>query len=358
MRDMFRSWYKKYFSDPQIIVLIIILLAGFLFIFFLGKYLTPVIAAIVIAYLLEGFVAYLEKVKIPRLIAVIFVFIFFMSCFLAVILILLPKLTREVAQLLQQLPEMIRSIQGEITALLQRYPEIVSESQVARLSDYLVQLASEYGRRLVTFSLSSFKSFVGIIVYMILVPILVFFFLKDKKAIIKWLTSYIPDNSGLAAQVWRDVNLQISKYVRGKLIEIVIVWVCTFVVFSAMGLEYSMLLSLLVGLSAIIPYIGAAVMYIPIILVAIFQWGLTAQFVYIVLAYSIIQLIDGNVLVPLLLGGVVNIHPIAIIVAILVFGGIWGVWGLFFAIPLATLVHVVIKVWFNQILDDDKSKEF
>jgi putative permease len=357
MRDMLRTWYKKYFSDPQIIVLILILLIGFLFIFFFGEYLAPVIAAIVIAYLLEGFVAYLEKIKIPRIFAVIFVFVFFMACFLAVILVLLPNLTREVAQLLQQLPEMIRGIQGEITALLQRYPDIVSESQVAQLSDYLVQLASEYGRRLVTFSLSSFKNFVGVIVYMILVPILVFFFLKDKNKIIGWVTSYVPDNSGLAAQVWKDVNRQISKYVRGKLIEIVIVWACTFVVFSAMGLQYSMLMSLLVGLSVIIPYIGAAVMYIPIIIVALFQWGLTAQFAYIILAYSIIQLIDGNVLAPLLLAGVVNIHPIAIIVAILVFGGIWGMWGLFFAIPLATLVHVVIKVWINQIIDGEATNK-
>jgi putative permease len=228
---------------------------------------------------------------------------------------------------------------------------------VAQLSDYLVQLASEYGRRLVTFSLSSFKNFVGVIVYMILVPILVFFFLKDKNKIIGWVTSYVPDNSGLAAQVWKDVNRQISKYVRGKLIEIVIVWACTFVVFSAMGLQYSMLMSLLVGLSVIIPYIGAAVMYIPIIIVALFQWGLTAQFAYIILAYSIIQLIDGNVLAPLLLAGVVNIHPIAIIVAILVFGGIWGMWGLFFAIPLATLVHVVIKVWINQIIDGEATNK-
>ncbi|HCW93248.1 AI-2E family transporter [Flexistipes sp.] len=356
MRDMFRQWYKKYFSDPQIIVLIVILLLGLLFVVFLGEYLAPVIAAVVIAYLLESFVVFFERMKVPRLMAVIFVFIFFMTCFLLIILILLPNLTREVMQLIQQLPAMIRSVQSEVTKLLQKYPDIISEGQIAQLSDYLVQLASEYGRKLLSYSLSSFRSFVGIIVYMILVPILVFFFLKDKNKIIGWFTSYLPHNSGLAAQVWKDVNVQISRYVRGKMIEVVLLWFGTYVVFSAMHLDFAMLLSVFVGLSCIIPYIGAAVLYVPIIIIALFQWGITSQFLYIIIAYSIIQLIDGNLLAPLLLAGVVHIHPIAIIVAILVFGGIWGVWGLFFAIPLATLIHVIIKVWINQIIEDDAHK--
>lgn len=353
MIKMIKHWYNKYFSDPQVVVLILILLVGFFFILLFGKFLAPVIAAIVIAYLLDGLVTVLNKIKIPRLLSVLIVFILFLACLFSVFFILLPNLINEVMQLFQQLPQMIRRIQKEIILLLQKYPDIVSEKQVAQLSDYLVSLASEYGRKLVTFSLSSVKSFISVVVYLVLVPILVFFFLKDKFLILNWFKKYIPDNAGLVYQVFRDVNSQISKYVRGKLIEIVIVWICSFIVFSAMKLDYSILLSFLVGLSTIIPYIGAAVTYIPIMLVAFFQWGLTSQFVYIVIAYSIIQLIDGNVLAPLLLAGVVNIHPVGIIVAILIFGGIWGVWGLFFAIPLATLAHVVIKVWINNILDSE-----
>lgn len=353
MFNMIRHWYNKYFSDPQIVVLISMLLLGFFFILLFGKYIAPVIAAIVIAYLLDGLVVFLEKIKVNRLLSVLVVFILFLTCLLCVFFILLPNLIGEVMQLFQQLPQMIRTIQKELILLLQKYPDIVSEKQVAQLSDYLVSLASEYGKKILTFSLSSVKSLIAVIIYLILVPILVFFFLKDKDLILKWFKKYIPDNSGLVYQVFRDVNSQISKYVRGKLIEILIVWICSFIVFSIMNFEYSMLLSFLVGLSTIIPYIGAAVTYIPIMLVAFFQWGITSQFLYIVIAYSIIQLIDGNVLAPLLLAGVVNIHPVAIIVAILIFGGIWGVWGLFFAIPLATLAHVVIKVWINNILDSE-----
>ncbi len=89
-------------------------------------------------------------------------------------------------------------------------------------------------------------------------------------------------------------------------------------------------------------------MFLPVALISYFQWGLESQFTYALIAYTIIQLLDGNLLAPLLLSGVVNLHPVAIIVAVLLFGGLWGIWGLFFAIPLATLVHVLLKTWLNR----------
>ena len=112
-----------------------------------------------------------------------------------------------------------------------------------------------------------------------------------------------------------------------------------------MGLHYAALLSLLVGLSVLIPYVGAAVVTIPVALVAFFQWGWTGDFFYLMLVYGIIQALDGNVLVPLLFSEAVNLHPVAIILAVLVFGGFWGLWGVFFAIPLATLIKALLQSW-------------
>jgi putative permease len=106
-----------------------------------------------------------------------------------------------------------------------------------------------------------------------------------------------------------------------------------------------MLLGVVVGLSVLVPYIGATVVTLPVAVIAYFQWGFTGDFGYIMLAYAVIQALDGNVLVPLLFSEVVNLHPIAIIVAVLVFGGLWGFWGVFFAIPLATLVQAVLSAW-------------
>jgi len=101
----------------------------------------------------------------------------------------------------------------------------------------------------------------------------------------------------------------------------------------------------LVGFSVIIPYAGAAVVTLPVLFVAYAQWGISSEFLYVLIAYSVIQFIDGNVLVPLLFSEIVNLHPVAIIVAVLFFGGLWGLWGVFFAIPLATLINAVINLW-------------
>jgi putative permease len=145
--------------------------------------------------------------------------------------------------------------------------------------------------------------------------------------------------------VWADVEAQIANYVRGKAGEILIVGAVSYITFISLGLDYSALLATMVGVSVLIPYIGAAVVTIPIAFVAYFQWGWGWDFGQVMIAYAIIQALDGNVLVPLLFSEALNLHPVAIIVAILVFGGLWGFWGIFFAIPLATVVQAVLKAW-------------
>ena len=124
-----------------------------------------------------------------------------------------------------------------------------------------------------------------------------------------------------------------------------LVGLITFVTFWCFDLRYSALLALLVGLSVLIPYIGAAAVTVPVVLVAFYQFGVSNEFWYVCVAYLVIQGLDGNVLVPYLFSEAVNLHPLAIIVAVVFFGGVWGFWGVFFAIPLATLVKAIINAW-------------
>jgi putative permease len=186
---------------------------------------------------------------------------------------------------------------------------------------------------------------VNFVVYLILVPLMSFFFLKDQERILHFLKGFLPENIGLASQVWQEVNQKIAKFIQGKIWEILIVWALSYLVFFFLGLRFAILLSFMVGMSVIIPYIGAITMTIPVALVAFFQWGLEAQFAYVLIAYFILQQFDGNLLAPLLLAGIVNLHPLAVIIGVLIFGGLWGFWGVLFAIPLATLVHAIIKAW-------------
>ena len=345
MNNAISAWFERHFSDPQVIGLAAVLAAGFAIIYLAGEMLAPVIASVVIAYLLEGLVGLLERRRVPRLVAVPVVFVVFMTVLFLVMFGLLPLLSRQATQLLQQLPTMIGRGQELLLALPLQYPDLFSERQVIDLIDQIRAEAVRIGQQIVEVSLASVLGLLTLLVYLILMPLMVFFFLKDKTAIIAWMTGFLPDDRRLAGQVWADVDVQIGNYVRGKFIEIVIVWGVTYVTFTLMGLQFSMLLGVLVGLSVVIPYVGAVTVTFPVAVIGYFQWGFSSDFAYVMAAYAIIQALDGNVLVPLLFSEVVNLHPIAIIVAVLVFGGLWGFWGIFFAIPLATLVQAVLKAW-------------
>ena len=198
---------------------------------------------------------------------------------------------------------------------------------------------------LLSVSLASVVDAFTLLVYLVVVPLLVFFLLKDKQDIIKWFCRFLPEDRGLAYRVWKEVDIKMGNYIRGKMLEILIVGIATFIPLKFMGLHYAATLSLFVGLSVIIPYVGAVAVTIPVALIAWFQWGPSSEFVYLMAAYLIVQALDGNLLVPLLFSEVVNMHPAAIIIAVLFFGGLWGVWGVFFAIPLATLIQAVINAW-------------
>ena len=343
--ESIRAWFQRHLADPQVMGLAVVLVAGFFIIFLTGEMLTPVIASIVIAYLLEGMVGVFERNGLPRLVAVLAVFLGFMAFMVFVTFALLPLLSRQATQLFQLLPEMLTSGQNALMQLPQRYPELFSEAQIRDLINNIRIEALSYGQHVVSLSVSSVVSIIAVAVYLILMPLMVFFFLKDKARIINWFVRFLPRDRRLLTQVWTEVDRQIGNYVRGKFIEILIVWVVTYLTFVIMGMRFSMLLGVLVGLSVLIPYIGAAAVTIPVAVLAYFQWGVSPEFWSLMVAYGIIQALDGNVLVPLLFSEVVNIHPVAIIVAVLVFGGLWGFWGVFFAIPLATLVQAVLKAW-------------
>lgn len=311
----------------------------------MGDMLAPVLASIVIAYLLEGVVAAFQRRGTPRLLAILVVYLAFLAFVTLLLFGLLPQLSRQVTQLFQQIPAMITKGQALLMQLPVYYPEFISQEQVTEIIGVIRQEIATFGQTVLSVSFASVVGIITVLVYLVLMPLLVFFFLKDKRLILNWVGGLMPRGRGLADTVWKDMDRQIANYVRGKFWEIVIVSAACFVTFTFMGLDYAILLAVLVGFSVIIPYIGAAVVTLPVIMIAWFQWGWGSDFAWLTVAYFIIQILDGNVLVPLLFSEAVNLHPVAIIVAILVFGGLWGFWGVFFAIPLATLVQAVIRAW-------------
>ncbi len=348
MIDVLKRWYTRNFANPQTVILALILIVGSVLVIVMSKYLMPILVSIVLAYLFEGPVAKLGRIGVNRTVAASLMTALFLAMILVIVLVLLPLLSAQLTDLFRELPGMFAKGQNLLSQLPQRYPDYVSDQQVQEVLAIVRGQISELGQQIVSVSLSSVVSIITFFVYLILLPLMLFFFLKDKHLILYWLSRFLPDDTELVHDVWAELNIKIASYVRGKFMEIAIVWVATYIGFALMGLNYAMLLSLLVGLSVIIPYVGATVVTIPVMLIAFFQFGGDPAFGYTLLIYGVIQFLDGNLLVPLLFSEVVNLHPVAIIVAVVFFGSLWGVWGVFFAIPLATLIQAVLNVWPSQ----------
>ncbi|MDO6708456.1 AI-2E family transporter [Photobacterium sp. 1_MG-2023] len=341
MLEMISRWYQRRFSDPHAVSLVAILLVGFITIYFFGNLIAPLLAAIVLAYLLEWPVMYLTRLRVPRTLAVTLVLLLFSGLMVMAVFGLIPVIWHQVTNLLSDVPSMFNDLQRYVSSLPERYPELVQPEQITTVMNSLREKVLGMGETALKGSVASLLSLATLAVYLILVPLLVFFLLKDKEEMMATLGRLLPRNRRLASKVGAEMNEQISNYIRGKVTEIIIVGIASYITFALLDLRYSLLLAVLVGFSVLIPYIGAAAVTVPVAMVGLFQWGLTPDFWWLLVAYGIIQALDGNVLVPVLFSEAVNLHPVAIIVSVLVFGGLWGFWGVFFAIPLATLVKAV-----------------
>jgi putative permease len=342
----FNEVLKRFLPNSQAVALAIILVVSFVLIYSLSNLLMPVFASIVLAYLLEGLVSKAEKAKLPRLAAVCLVFSVFMACLGFLMFFLMPIVSQQAVELIYHIPAIINRVQSEIMRLPETYPQLISESKIHEMMYAVQKELLTYGQNVLSVSAASVVGLVSALIYLFLVPMMVFFFLKDKHLLVNWFLQFMPEERNLTVRVWKEVDVQIGNYVRGKFAEVFILWAVSYVTFVTMDLNYAMLLAVLMGLQVIIPYVGATLVTFPVLSVAYFEWGSSDDnFMYMIIAYSIIQALDGVLLVPILFSEAVNLHAIAIIVAILFFGGLWGFWGVFFAIPLATVVKAVLTAW-------------
>jgi putative permease len=335
----------RYLSDEEAILFALLLIGFFVLIIWLGQPLAPVFTAVILAFIMQGGVERLVGLGLGKFWSVMVVFLSTILAFVGFLVGVVPALFQQAENFLSELPNLILTVQVQLENLAQRYPHYFNPEQISQLINQAGQQISGLGQWVLSFSLESLPGLIGLLIYLVLVPILVFFFLKDADLILGSIGKVLPDRRPIMAQVWVEMKAQVSNYVRGKFLEIVIVGIVSYLAFAFMDLRYAGLLALLVGLSVVVPYIGAAVVTIPVAAVAFVQWGWSNEFYWLLGVYALIQALDGNVLVPLLFSEVVNLHPVAIIVAVLLFGGIWGFWGVFFAIPLATLFKAVVSAW-------------
>ena len=334
MLDLIIQWYRRRFADPQAVALTVILLAGFGIIYFFSGILAPLLVAIVLAYLLEWPIHQMEKRGCSRKLAIMLILTLFIGVSVLVIFILAPTVWGQGRNLLLDMPNMFSRFNEFARELPNRFPALMDVGLMDMILDNARSKLLSVGDSVVKMSLASLVGLLALTIYLILVPLMVFFLLKDKEQLLRGFQRILPRNRSLAGKVWVEMNQQISNYIRGKVTEMIIVGV-------------------LVGLSVLIPYVGAVIVTVPVVLVGLFQWGLDSDFWTMFIAYLVVQGLDSNILVPILYSEAVNLHPLVIILSIIIFGGLWGFWGVFFAIPLATLIKAVIHSWPEEVAEDN-----
>ncbi|MDB2704822.1 AI-2E family transporter, partial [Gammaproteobacteria bacterium] len=338
MLDELNKVFKKIFSNEETIVFSLAILLFFLIITYFGSILTPFLISVVVAYLLVGLQKKIQTYNIGQNASLIITFSIFIVTGAALIVWLVPLLYIQLQAFILDVPNLFNNFLDFMSDLPAKFPELVSSEQIAIFFQAVSEEISVIAQNIIKSSISGIQSTITILLYIILFPILVFFFLFDRKNIIDGVLKIIPGKREMFSNVWAEMDIQLSNYVRGKTIEIFIVGAVAAIIFSSLGLKYSALLSVLVGLSVIIPYVGAFLVTIPVVIVGLLQFGLGTQFYLLVGLYLLLQALDGNLLVPLIFSETVKLHPVVIILAVFIFGSMFGFWGVFFSIPIATFI--------------------
>ena len=345
MLDQINSFLKKIFSNEETIVFSFVILCAFLMVTFFGSVLTPFLISIVVAYLLVGVQKKIESFNISSKWALVITFAIFIVTGAAMLLWLLPILYTQLQAFVLDVPELFNNFLEFVSTLPAKFPELVTSEQITVFFQAVSSELSSITQNIVKSSIAGIQSTITILLYIILFPILVFFFLFDRKNIMEGLSKLVPGNREMFSNIWTEMDMQLSNYVRGKTTEIFVVGLCAAIIFSLVGLKYSALLSVLVGLSVVIPYVGAFLVTVPVVIVGLLQFGLTSEFYILITLYLLLQILDGNLLVPIIFSDAVKLHPVAIILAVFIFGSMFGFWGVFFAIPMATFIKAVWNAW-------------
>lgn len=342
MISFLKNFFERYFYDDEQYAALFIISIILIILYFLGSILAPVLVSILIAYILNGLMTFLEdrgNSKTLALALTLFVFsLFYLSIFL-----FLPFLSGQILNLVSDIPQIYESVNSFLSQQVANYS--ISSNQLDKvLADAFSYIPTLFQNALLQLN-SGFAAVMNALLYLIIVPFLVFFLLKDRDVFMNYVKILLPKKRNLLSKIWDDINIQFYGYLRGKGLEMIIVALVTGLVFYFQGVNYSVILAILVGLSVLIPYVGAILVTIPVVLIGLFQWGLDSNFYIFLTSYIVIQALDGNVLMPLLLGREVKLHPVLIITAVLIFGGIWGFWGLLLAIPIATFLRAILIAW-------------
>lgn len=323
-----------------------VVLAGIMF-YLIKPVITPFLLAALLAYLGDPLVKHLMRWKLPRMLAATVVFLIIVGIIFLILFLLIPMLVRQVALFIEQLPAMLAWLQDIVLPWVNQYFQLDISFDLQTLKDMLSQhwqqagnLALEIGRILS----SSGMAIVGWCATVLLVPVVMFYLLRDWEVVINELRELLPRRfEAPVVNVISECNEVLSAFFRGQLWVILGMAVYYSIGLSIVGLNLALLLGVVAGILTLVPYLGVTVGIIAAAIAALLQFHDWLSVLYVGIVFMIGQVLESMVLTPWLVGDRIGLHPVAVIFAVLVGGHLFGFFGVLLALPVAAVVMVLLR---------------
>jgi len=328
------------FQRPLVILLGLFLL--FWLFYLLRAILVPFIIGFIFAYILAPVVQILENRQIPRSVAIIISYAFFLGLIALFIFYAVPLLLRDLNQLLSLIPRYVQSLQEALWQMQDGYSRVALPEGVRQVIDGTITRVEQMSLGLIQGFSQGLIGLLGQSFNLILAPFISYYFLRDFNNLGEHFLKAVPlrYRNGVK-QVGKEINQVLRGFVKGSLLVALWVGLLTTVGMYFIGMDFSVLIGIMVGVTNIIPYFGAIISAIPALLLALLKSKWLA--LYVLGLMLLIHQLESNVISPRILGSSVGLHPLVIMFALLAGGRLWGLGGLLLAVPLVAVLKVIVK---------------
>ena len=325
-----------------------IVLAIIYFMYLIKGILPSFILALVLVYLLNPLVKFLEKYRIPRITAIFLVYLAFTTIIILLGFYALPVMIREINSFIRTIPDYTHQVQDLIQNFYDNYRQVAIPESVRQVINESIRKGEAILLQTIRQIAQGIINLLSQILNIIIAPVLAFYILKDAEQINKRILSILPPcyREGLL-DLWQEIDHVLMGFIRGHLLVAFIVGLLSTIGLAIIGMNFFLLLGILVGLADLIPYFGPIIGAIPTVMLALLQSNYLAIKVLIVILT--IHQLEGNIISPKILGDSVGLHPLAVIFALLVGGTLYGIIGLLVAVPLAAILRILVNRIYKKL---------
>lgn len=320
-----------------------------LFVYFLHPILTPFLVAIVLAYMFDPVVDRLERLGLSRTWGVVTVFTLFTVIVTALVLVLVPLLAKQLMKLYQLAPQVLDWLQHTAMPWAQSKFGLSDgfwkfDKIKAAITEHMGEASDVVGVVLSQATASSL-ALIGFLANLVLIPVVAFYLLRDWDIMLAKIRGLLPrDREEQIVSLAKECHDVLGAFVRGQLLVMLALGVIYSAGLMLVGLELGLLIGLMAGIAAIVPYMGFIIGIGAALIAGLFQFGGDLYpMLGIVAVFMVGQALEGTVLTPLLVGDKIGMHPVAVIFAILAGGELFGFTGVLLALPVAAVIMVLIR---------------